>query len=77
MHTEDTLQRVHVETCGERSVFERLRDHNSRRAVSLQLDDDHVPLVIYAKQVDEPSQVGADLTPDDQNPPVLKNLVGV
>ena len=48
-----------------------------RRAVSLQLDDDHVPLAIYTKQVDEPAEVGADLTPDEQNPPVFQNLVRV
>ena len=49
MHAEDALQRVHVETRGERGVFERLRDHIPRRAVSLQLHDDYVPLAIYAK----------------------------
>ena len=60
MHSENALQGVHVEPCGERSVFQCLCDHIPRRAVSLQLDDDHVPLAIYAKQVDEPSEVGAD-----------------
>ena len=77
MHAKNAFECVDVEPRGERGVFQRLRHHVPRCAVSLQLDDNYVPLAIYAQQVDDPAKVGTDLTSDDQNPPVFEDPVGV
>ena len=60
-----------------RRVFERLRDHVARRAISLQFNDHRVPLAVHADEVDESPEVGSDLAPDDQDPPIFENPVGI
>ena len=77
IRTKNALQRVDVKRRGERAVLQRLRYDVPRRAVPLQLDDDHVALAIHAKQVDGPAKVGSNLTSDDQNPLVFENPLRV
>ena len=77
MYAEDTLQCVDIEPCSKRSVFEGLRDDVPRRAVPLQFDDNTFPPRSIPRRVNEPTEVGSDLPPDDQNPPVFKNPVGI
>ena len=55
---EDALQRGRVELRGKRGVLERLGYHVPRRAVPLQLDNDHIPLAVYTEQVDRLAEVG-------------------